>query len=70
MTTLRLLPYGTLKDGVSTSFIDFGNGTEDRIDFKIENRGSSVICTKVWYNETLVWEDAKDPNDSYFEIIK
>ncbi|MDA3904692.1 MAG: hypothetical protein PF484_01325 [Bacteroidales bacterium] len=62
---LRIFSVGDIIDGISTTYINFGDGTEDRIDFAIA--GSSVI--KVWYNEVLMW-DVSNAMAERIEIIK
>lgn len=68
---LRLFGQGTITNGVSTSFINFGNGTEDRIYFELDEMSTgSIHCNKIWYNQTLVWDVSLAENGRYVYIVK
>jgi len=62
---LRIFSVGDIIDEISTTYINFGDGTEDRIDFEIS--GPHVI--KVWYNEVLMW-DVSNAMAERIEVIK
>ncbi len=56
------LTLNTVEDDVNTiTFIDWFDSKRDTIKSNIVRSENSIICTKIWFNESLVW-DVNDPN--------
>jgi hypothetical protein len=54
---MGLSPNANEKDEFPVTYIKWNETDTDTIKCSISRTESSVICTKVWYNETLMWDD-------------
>lgn len=54
---MRLFPNANEKDELPVTYIKWNDSDTDTIKCCFSRTESSVICTKVWYNETLMWDD-------------
>lgn len=64
---LRLFTYlyynhiiGLDQNNHTITYIRFGDTVEDKIEceFKTYKENSSISCLKVWYNDSLVWQES------------
>jgi hypothetical protein len=68
---IRLFPNYKIQSDNSDpiTFIQWNETERDTIQCHIERNesGSSIVCTKVWYNGDLVWDNQ---GERYFTVIK
>lgn len=54
---MRLFPNGYEREEFPVTFIKWNETDTDTIKCSFTRTHNSVVCTKVWYNETFMWED-------------
>lgn len=67
---LRVFPDGQIENGESILYLEFRGTDLDTIKTYNTSTDSNKICTKIWYNENLVWDVATESGVRYFEILK
>ena len=67
---LQLFPNHDNSDEFPVTLIKFNNTVTDTIRCDFEREINSITCTKVWYNDDLVWEATSPNQPRLFEIIK
>ena len=69
-TIIRVFPDGEIRDGESILYLEFRDTELDTIKTYNNVSASNITCTKIWYNDKLVWDVANESGIRYFEIVK
>lgn len=64
---LRLFPNTSSNESLPETVIKWNSSESDALKCNIEKTDNSEICTKVWLNDILVWENN---SDRYIQIVK
>lgn len=54
---MGLSPNANEKDELPVTYIKWNDNDTDTIKCSFSRTDNSVICTKVWYNESVMWEN-------------
>lgn len=65
---MRIFPHTEMGEKFPTTYIKWNNSDIDTVKCNIEKTTSSEICTKVWFNNNIVWEAYE--TERFFKIIK
>lgn len=65
---MSLSPNSSIDEEFPITYIQWNESDCDTIKCSFSRTSNSVICTKVWYNDSLVWDNYSDKR--FFEFIK
>jgi hypothetical protein len=55
---MRLFLNGSLDGDLGVTYVQWSENDMDTFKYEISTANDNIICTKVWYNDSLVWTTA------------
>lgn len=65
---IRIFPNDTQNDERPVTYINWNGSDMDTIVCKFQRTGNTLVCTEVWFNDQLKWQQGQ--SERFFSIVK